>query len=77
MCNLIALSGDVCQGFTFDSATNLAVFKGQAALQAANISRLAQPSGNTSLWWLNAGKVLNCKAFELFLQKLCTQQLWW
>ena len=56
ICNDIALNGSVCDGFTFDSATNLAVFKGQAALEAVDIASVAQPSDTADLWWLDAGK---------------------
>ena len=56
ICNNIAYNGIVCQGFTFDSTTNLAVFKGEAALQAVNISTASQPSDSVSLWWLDAGE---------------------
>lgn len=58
MCNQMALNGSVCQGFTYDSHTSLAVFKGQAALQAASISTITSGAANTSLWWLDAGKTL-------------------
>ena len=56
MCNQIGLDGNVCQGFTYDPDTSLAVFKGSAALEAVNLSAVAQPAANMNLWWLNAGK---------------------
>ena len=58
MCNSIALNGRVCQGFTYDSNTKVATFKGQMPQQAIDVSTHAMPAVNVSLWWLNAGKYL-------------------
>ena len=58
MCNSIALNGRVCQGFTYDSNTKVATFKGQMPQQAIDVATEATPAVNISLWWLNAGKYL-------------------
>lgn len=58
MCNSIALNGSVCQGFTYDSTTKLAVFKGQTPQQTVDISAEAKPVDNVTLWWLSAGEHL-------------------
>ena len=48
----------VCQGFTYDSNTKVATFKGQMPQQAIDVATEATPAVNVSLWWLNAGKYL-------------------
>lgn len=69
MCNSIALNGRVCQGFTYDSNTKVATFKGQMPQQAIHLSAEATPAVNVSLWWLNAGDYL---AQHLQCPLLCT-----
>ena len=55
ICNSIILEGNVCQGWTFDLNTNLAVFKGQPPEQAVDLTTEAKHADNSILWWLNAG----------------------
>lgn len=80
ICNSMVLNGSVCQGFTYDVNTKLAVFKGQPPELAVNIAQAASQNDNVSLWWLNAGKLTDmcsyCTAAEQRTKLGSTCQCW-
>ena len=56
MCDCIAFNNTVCQGFTYNSGTKLAIFKGHTPLEAIDLSSYIESANNSTLWWLSAGE---------------------
>ena len=58
VCNSIILNGSVCHAFDYNSATEMAFFKGQPPTDQIDYTLVACVMPHVSLWVLTAGQLL-------------------